>query len=214
MCIRDRARKDWFGNVLKGKEYFPIDKEILSKYYHIVDQPEQADFAIVCLNSPISNGYVECEGEGKYIPISLQYRPYKAELARKESIAFGDPLENTDRSYKGETAVCENEYELDILLDTKKRMKDKPVICCLHVKKPCILSEIEPYVDVLLIHFGIQNQAILDLISGNAEPSGLLPFQVPKDMKTVELQKEDVAFDMEPYMDTEGNVYDLSLIHI
>lgn len=205
-----KARKDWFGNVLEGKEYFPIDKEILSKYYHIVNQPEQADFAIVFMNSPISNGYIEREGEGKYIPISLQYRPYKAELAREESIAFGDPLENSDRSYKGESAICENEYELDILLDTKKKMKDKPVICCLHMKKPCILSEIEPYVDALLIHFGIQNQAILDLLSGNAEPSGLLPFQIPKDMKTVELQKEDVAFDMEPYMDTEGNVYDFA----
>lgn len=205
-----KARKDWFGNVLKGKEYFPIDKEILSKYYHIVDQPEQADFAIVFMNSPISNGYTECEGVGKYIPISLQYRSYKGELARDKSIAFGDPLENTDRSYKGESAICENEYELDILLDTKEKMKDKPVICCLHMKKPCILSEIEPYVDVLLIHFGIQNQAVLDLLCGNAEPSGLLPFQIPKDMKTVELQKEDVAFDMEPYMDTEGNVYDFA----
>ena len=53
-------------------------------------------------------------------------------------------------------------------------------------------------------------QALLDLISGAVEPSALLPMQLPADMKTVELQKEDVPFDMDCYVASEGNAYDFA----
>lgn len=45
---------------------------------------------------------------------------------------------------------------------------------------------------------------------GATEPSGLLPIQLPADMKTVELQKEDVPFDLECYVDEDGNIYDFA----
>ena len=54
----------------------------------------------------------------------------------------------------------------------------------------------------------IQDQAVLDVISGKVEPSGLLPHQMPANMATVEKQMEDVPFDMEVYTDGEGNSYD------
>ena len=44
--------------------------------------------------------------------------------------------------------------------------------------------------------------------AGAAEPSGLLPLQMPLDMKTVETQKEDVPYDMICHKDSEGNIYD------
>lgn len=205
-----KERIDWFGNKLKGEESFPLDKGLLSSYYELVEDPNIADFAIVYMTSPISDGYVEKDGKGEYIPITLQYRPYQCKNGRKMSIANGDPLEKTNRSYFGKNAICENEHELDILMKTRNLMGNKPIICCLHMKKPCIISEIESVVDGLLIHFGIQNQAILDLISGSHEPSGLLPFQIPKNMETVEKQNEDVPFDMEVYVDEEGNKYDFA----
>ena len=51
-------------------------------------------------------------------------------------------------------------------------------------------------------------QAVLDVIVGRFSPVGLLPIQMPADMKTVEEQQEDVAFDMICYRDSEGHVYD------
>jgi beta-glucosidase len=54
----------------------------------------------------------------------------------------------------------------------------------------------------------LQDQTVLDIISGKVEPSGLLPLQMPADMSTVETQMEDVPFDMEVHVDTEGNTYD------
>ena len=48
------------------------------------------------------------------------------------------------------------------------------------------------------------------MITGVAEPSGLLPAQVPANMDTVELHCEDVPFDMECHVDSEGHVYDFA----
>ena len=53
-------------------------------------------------------------------------------------------------------------------------------------------------------------QALLEVMAGTFEPSGLLPCQLPVDMKAVEEQCEDVPRDMECYTDTDGNVYDFA----
>ena len=55
-----------------------------------------------------------------------------------------------------------------------------------------------------------RNGAILDIVSGKAEPSGLLPMQLPADMLTVETQKEDLPRDMVCYKDAAGNRYDFA----
>ena len=49
--------------------------------------------------------------------------------------------------------------------------------------------------------FGVQLEAVLDIVSGRFEPSGLLPLQIPENMDTVERQLEDVPFDMMAYTD-------------
>ena len=46
--------------------------------------------------------------------------------------------------------------------------------------------------DALLVAFGVNSRALLDIISGAAEPYGLLPCQLPANMETVEAQCEDV----------------------
>jgi len=57
---------------------------------------------------------------------------------------------------------------------------------------------------------GVQDQALMDILTGKAEPSALLPFQMPMDMETVEAQFEDVPRDMKPYIDSEGHTYDFA----
>lgn len=206
----NKENKDWFGNIIPEKTMLPINSKNLSNYYDLTSNPDDADFAMVFMNSPISDGYIEENGRGKYIPISLQYRPYKSVSSRKKSLASGDPLEECDRSYYQEEAFCENAYELETLVRTRQQMGNKPVIVCLNMKKPCLVSEIDPMVDGLIIHFGIQDRALFDLISGDVVPSGLLPFQIPKNMEVVELQNEDVGLDMDPYIDELGSVYDFA----
>ena len=69
---------------------------------------------------------------------------------------------------------------------------------------------LEASADAILLSFGVQYQALLDIISGKAEPSALLPYQLPTDMKTVETQQEDVPHDMRCYLDADGNTYDFA----
>ena len=86
-------------------------------------------------------------------------------------------------------------------------MGDKPVIVCLRMHNPTVLSELEPAADAILIDFGVQKQVLLDLICGKAEPSALLPMELPASMETVEAHCEDKPFDYEVYVDSEGHAY-------
>ncbi len=200
-----KESKDWFGNIIPGREEEPVSKSIVEKYFNVVDSADKADFAIVFIKSPNSVGYTKEDG---YLPISLQYRPYTAVHSRATSIAGGDPLESsTNRSYLGKTNYVSNENDLDIILETKKAMGDKPVIVSLNMTNPTIVGEFESKVDSIIVDFGVQTQAIMEIISGKVSPSGLLPFNMPLNMETVEKQCEDVPHDMEVYVDEENHSY-------
>ena len=89
-------------------------------------------------------------------------------------------------------------------------MAEKPVIVVVNVSKPMVFAEFEDKADAIVVGFGVQGQAVMDILSGKSEPSGLLPFQMPANMKTVEEQFEDVPRDMECYTDSQGNIYDFA----
>ncbi len=205
---------DFFGRMSQERWEDAFSSDLLKDYYEPVSDPSEADFAIVVIDAPTSgNGWhvsdVNAGGTG-YLPISLQYNDYTAEHAREVSIAGGDRLEDfVNRSYRGKSVKTANKADLQTVMDTKAAMGEKPVITVVNTGKPFV-PEFEPYSDAVLVSFGCQNQALLDLISGAVEPSALLPMQLPADMKTVELQKEDVPFDMECYVDTDGNAYDFA----
>lgn len=206
---------DWWGNTPADKTVYPVDLDIIKKYYQVVDTPAEANFALVFIESPdggtgYSDADVKAGGNG-YMPISLQYGTYKAVAARDSSIAGGDTFEAfQNRSYKNKTVTANNTTDAKLVKDTKAAMGSKPVVLSVKCFKPCILSEVEPYADAIVVDFETQAQAVLDIVSGKYEPSGLLPMQFPKDMKTVEHQKEDVGRDMEPYTDSLGHVYDFA----
>jgi beta-glucosidase len=207
------AGRDFFGGPIPESVSYPINLEVVKKYFKTTDNPAEADFALVVIRSPNSgSGYdredIKKGGTG-YVPISLQYSPYKALEARDPSLAGGDPLEKfTNRTYRGKTVTTTNSADLKLVLDTKKAMKGKPVIVSVAMSKPMVFSEFEKEVDAIVVNFEVQDQAILDILTGVAEPSGLLPLQMPADMKTVETQKEDVPYDMICHVDSEGNIYD------
>ena len=194
---------------------YPVNLEIIRKYFNLTENPEEADCALVFIDGPNGgSGYsradVEAGGNG-YVPITLQYKPYTAVYAREVSIAGGDPLEDfTNRSYKGKTVTASNSADLDLVLDTRKAMGDKPVIVVVSVSNPMVFSEFEVKTDAILVNFGVQDQAIMEVVIGHYEPSGLLPMQMPANMKTVEEQYEDVPLDMQCYTDSQGNVYDFA----
>ncbi|MDZ7607172.1 MAG: glycoside hydrolase family 3 N-terminal domain-containing protein [Cyclobacteriaceae bacterium] len=209
-------RMSFMGTASEEKLEYPVNMDIVNKYFKTTDNPAEADFAIVFIESPESGGGYNIEdaksGEGNgYFPINLQYGPYTAASAREESMAGGDPLEVfKNRSYKGKTANTDNFKDLESIVNARKVMKNKPVIVVLNMANPTVFGEFENSVNGILVHFGVQDQALMDIIAGVAEPSALLPLQMPANMETVEQQAEDVPQDMECYKDSEGNSYDFA----
>jgi len=207
------ASRNFMGAETPASENYPVNMEIVKKYFNVTDNADEADFALVFIESPMTSiGYDKEDlknGGNGYIPISLQYNDYTATEARETSITGGDPLEKfTNRSYKGKTAKTPNITDAKLVADTKSRMKDKPVIVSVSASNPMIFSEIEPFASSILLSFGVQDQALIETIAGKSEPTALLPMQMPADMTTVEKQAEDLPFDVKVYRDSAGNSYD------
>ena len=200
---------------IPGRYDWPVKPAFFEKYYDFVENPQDADFAVVVIGDPVNGRGFDLNdlnaGGNGYIPMSLQYGDYTAEKAREVSLAGGDPKEKTsNRSYKGKTVSTENVSDIELVRKTREQIGDKPLILVIPCQKPVVLSEIEKYADAILISFGVEPQAYLDVISGNYEPTGLLPVQFPADMTTVEEQFEDTPRDMKCYVDSDGNTYDFA----
>lgn len=209
------AGRNFLGMEIPEKLEYPVSIDIVKKYFNVTENPEEADFALVFVSSPNSgigyNAEDAKKGGNGYVPISLQYGEYMAKEARDVSIAGGDPLEKTtNRSYKNKKNKAINVTDLGMVNDTYKKMNGKPVIVSINLNTPMVFSEFEKNVNGILVHFGVQDQALLDLLTGAAEPSALLPLQMPANMETVEKQFEDVPHDLECYVDDQGNKYDFA----
>lgn len=212
------AVKDWWGNWSKPSLQKPADLDMVRNYYDVTDDPSKADFALVFISGPYTNndggGYDKNDraaGGNGYVPITLQYEKYTADDAREHSLAAGDPVVDptiTNRSYKGKSVTASNTMDLTTVLTTKEIMGDKPVIVVVNLSRGMVFNEFESKADAILARFSVGEQAVLDIVSGRHEPSGLLPMQMPANMSVVEKQQEDVPFDMECHKDTEGNRYD------
>ncbi|MVM36554.1 beta-glucosidase [Spirosoma sp. HMF3257] len=207
------AGRNFLGMDIPEKLEYPVNLNIVKKYFNVTDNPAEADYALVFMRSPDSGGGysipdAKAGGTG-YVPVSLQYGDYTAQGTRDPSMAGGDPLEKfTNRTYNGKTAKTINTTDLGMVTETYAMMKGKPVIVALQVSNPTVVKEFEGQSNAILAHFGVQDQALMDILTGAHEPSALLPMQFPADMKTVEAQAEDVPRDMTSYRDSEGHMYD------
>jgi beta-glucosidase len=209
------ASENFFGQEIPAREEDPIQPELAAQYFNVTEDPAQADVAIVVINSPENGrtaGYstaLAATGDNGFLPISLQYEAYTATEARDPSLGGDDrPGDVLNRTYRGKTVTANNHTDLELIRQTVAAMAGKPVIVVLRLANPTVVAEFEPAIQGLLISFGVQNQAVLDILTGAAPPSGRLPLQLPANMTTVETQFEDVPLDMEPYVDEAGNRYD------
>ena len=187
---------------------------VLARYFTVTEDPAKADYALVFIGSPSGGtGYDAADaqrGGTGYVPISLQYGPYTATAARAHSLMAGDPAEPTvtDRTYRGKSMTSSNVQNIKIIEQAYAAMKGKPVIVAVDASRPFVPAEFEKYASGLVVSFGVSHQAVLDVLTGQAEPRGLLPVQLPANMQTVEQQNEDIPHDMECYRDAAGHTYD------
>jgi len=135
-----------------------IDPETAGKYGRVVATPEEADFAILRLETP--------------------WEP--------REFFMENLFHRGDLDFQGE----EKERILNIL-------KTVPTIVDIYMDRPAVVPEIAEKSAGLMANFGASDEALLDIIFGNFNPTGLLPFELPSSMEAVRNQKEDVPFDSE-----------------
>lgn len=219
---------------------WPIAPEVAAKYCDVItDRVENGklvrltkeeigdvDFVLITAREP-GNTYQQAarNEKGEFIPISRQYRPYTANgpAVRRVSIA-GDPLPDggrENRSYYGRSSIMTNEAQLDEILHFAALARELgvPSVVAMFTGKPLCFHEFEPFVDAILVTFSTPSlygggtasaEALMAVAAGAAEPSGLLPCQMPRDMEAVEAQLEDLPRDMACYVDTAGHRYDFA----
>ena len=70
-----------------------------------------------------------------------------------------------------------------------------PTIVTVYLDRPAILSGLKDRVSALIGNFGVSDAALLDVLTGVAQPEGKLPFELPSSMQEVEAQNSSLAHD-------------------
>ncbi|MBR6966784.1 MAG: glycoside hydrolase family 3 C-terminal domain-containing protein [Clostridia bacterium] len=190
------------------------------------------DFILVSMEAPSQDS--STDADGNWYPANLQYGEYTAVNARRESIAadvktetindgyYGTKTETVkiNRSYANNTTGKNSKYSQLELLQYVNSVKGDAKVVVLMSKgagpSVMVFGEVEPLADAILFYYGdtswVFTDALMEVVNGDVEPNGLLPFQMPATMDAVEgtAQKEDVPRDVECYVDADGNVYDFA----
>ena len=133
-----------------------MDKDLAAKYFEVVNNIDDADFALLRLEAP--------------------FEPREGLL---ESVFHQGRLN----------------YSAEELAEISEITSTKPTIISVYLERPIVIPELSEQAAALLGHFSISDEALFELIAGNGNPEGKLPFELPSSMEAVENQKEDVPFD-------------------
>lgn len=71
----------------------------------------------------------------------------------------------------------------------------KPVIVSVYLDRPAILTPLLPKVAAVIGDYGVEDDALLDVLIGKAAPRGRLPFELPRSAAAVAAQRPDTPSD-------------------
>ena len=143
----------------------PTKDYLVKKYCEITDDPKEADYIIVQLRT-VFNG--------------------------NQPSGIDRPIDNFLS-----TIFPNNDLNYDdkILSKLKKYSSLSKLITVVDLNRPAILTEIEKISHGLIGVFGVFDEVVLEIIFGNFNPTGKLPFDIPSSMKEVNDQLSDVPDD-------------------
>ncbi len=71
-----------------------------------------------------------------------------------------------------------------------------PTVAIAYLERPAVLTPLKEHARALLAGFGESDEALLDILTGRAQPQGRLPFDLPASMAAVLAQRSDLAHDI------------------
>ncbi len=138
-----------------------------------IDPAAAAQFGFVVVDSP----------DQADIAIIRALAPFQSE---HPSYIFGSRQAEGRLDYR----VSDPAYEAFLKASAKV-----PTIFTVQLDRPAILTNIKEKAAALIANFGIDDDAILDVICGRAKPEGHLPFELPSSVEAIQSQKSDVPHD-------------------
>ncbi|ALV41464.1 beta-glucosidase [Pseudarthrobacter sulfonivorans] len=111
-------------------------------------------------------------------------------------VRLNAPFEYRDR-YMLEASFHAGNLEFgDETVISVKRLADKvPVVLVPHLDRPAILTPLEPNCTAVAAVYGACDEAVLQALTGDVDPVGRLPFQLPRSNASVASSRPDVPGD-------------------
>jgi beta-glucosidase len=104
------------------------------------------------------------------------------------------------RAREGNLAFGPGNADYEAIKDISSKV---PTIVTVYMDRPAILTEINDKAQAIVANFGVTDTALLDVLTGKAEPQGRLPFELPSSMAEVTAQlpdrPHDTAHPLYPY---------------
>jgi beta-glucosidase len=135
-----------------------IDSATVAQYAKVVSSPEQADFAIIRINTP-------------WYPVETKN-------------FFAASFHHGDLDFRGS--------EKDRILQLLQKV---PTIVNIYLDRPAVIPEIAQNARALIADYGSSDKSVCEVLFGNAQPMGKLPFELPSSMEAVRAQKPDMPYD-------------------
>ncbi|NBC03918.1 MAG: glycoside hydrolase family 3 protein [Bacteroidetes bacterium] len=88
-------------------------------------------------------------------------------------------------------------YTEEELAPVMEIIRQKPTVITTYLSRPAVIPELADSASAIVANFGASNESIFDLLFGEFNPTGKLPFEMPSSWEAVLNQKEDVPFDSE-----------------
>jgi beta-glucosidase len=133
-----------------------ISHDVAAKYGDLVEDPADADLAILRLAAP--------------------YYPHDG--------FFDSRFHSGDLDFKGE----EKERLIDLMQTTQ-------TIVDIYLDRAAVIPEIAKHSAALTANFGLTDEIFLEALWGETNPTGKLPFELPRSMEAVAAQLEDAPYD-------------------
>lgn len=142
--------------------------------FEVVDDPADADLAIMRVNTPY-----ETDPHYPFGTVHFGQLGFADEANLVQS-------ENHDGVYTGSDDLAAIQKVVDAGI---------PLVLSVYLDRPAILTAVEPKANAIVANFGALDSAMFDVLTGKIKPKGHLPFELPSSWDAVLAQDEDVPHD-------------------
>lgn len=146
------------------------------------------------------------------LPLARGLRVYVEGIDAEVAGQYGTVVESPDEAdaailrlhapYEQRETMFENffhagslDFPAEVIAHVREVAAAVPTVVDVVADRPAILGPIAESASAVTLNWGANASALLDVLTGAAEPKGRLPFDLPRSMAAVEASRPDVPFD-------------------